>query len=82
MSHRIEPGQEYERHDPAEGVTTRIRVVALSVTGGRPFIATVTPDGGLLRRRQIHPRQLHDDPERVTGYRLVRHADWAGEQQR
>jgi hypothetical protein len=77
--HRIEPGQEYERHDPRENSTTRIRVVGDSVpwwdNSGKVWIATVGPDGRELRSRWIATRQLHDNPDRVTGYRLVLRAD-------
>lgn len=77
--HRIERGQEYEAHDPREGVTTRIRVIGPSVpwwdNSGKVEIATVAADGREQRPRYIATRQLHASPTRMTGYRLVRNAD-------
>lgn len=84
--HRIERGQEYERHDRREGVTTRIRVIGDSVpwwdNSGKVRIATVGPDGRELRPRYIATRQLHatgtvgaEELPRKAGYALVRHAD-------
>lgn len=77
--HRIEQGQEYEAHDSREGVTTRIRVIGESVpwwdSSGKVQVATLTADGREARARWIATRQLHADPDRKTGYRLVQHAD-------
>jgi hypothetical protein len=76
--HRIEPGQEYERHDPRENTTLRIRVAGPQVPGpfGEGEVAIVTVEGDrYLRRRWIAIRQLHNSPTRRTGYRLVQHAD-------
>lgn len=79
MSHRIESGAEYERHDRREGVTTRIRVVGRTVpwwdNSGKVWVATLTADGREIRARWIATRQLHDNPNRTTGYRLVRQAE-------
>jgi hypothetical protein len=72
----VEPGQEYERHDPRENVTIRIRVVGMDdLDDTRVRVATVVPYGYLIRFRSIAVRQLHDNPRRKTGYRLVQHAD-------
>lgn len=86
QQHRIEAGQEYERHDPREGVTTCIRVLRRPVSGafgdGKVWIATVGADSRELRPRYIATRQLHatgtvgaEELPRKTGYVLVRHAD-------
>jgi len=75
----VEPGQEYERHDPREGVITRLRVIGGIVPWWdgteKAQVATVAPDGRLLRPRHIATRLLHADLARRSGYRLVRHAD-------
>ena len=81
MTHRIEPGQEYISClcDPSDDHAYRIRVLAKPVSGvfgeGKVRVGTVTEDGRVLRLRYIAVRQLHDNPARRTGYRLVRHAD-------
>lgn len=83
--HRIEAGQEYVSVQPTyffDGpgalLHTRIRVVEEPVElGCKPTVATLNHDGRELRRRPIDPRQLHDNPQRVTGYRLVRSVDGA-----
>lgn len=80
-THRIEVGQEYERHDPRENSTTRIRVLGQPTRdyrgGSAVWVATLTPDGREIRARWIATRQLHDDPNRRTGYRLVTPVDGA-----
>ena len=77
MTHRIEPGQEYTACDPRDHI--RIRILAKPVPGafgeGKVRVGTVTEDGRVLRPRYIAVRQLHDNPQRRTGYLLVRHAD-------
>lgn len=85
MTHRVEPGQEYETCRPIYYLSngpepTRIRI--LSTTGfGRVTIVTLTDDGRELRQRLINARQLHPTgtttagQPRTTGYRLVRNAD-------
>jgi hypothetical protein len=76
--HRIEAGQEYVSVQPTvydengRLVPTCIRVVkAPDRFGGKPLIATIAPSEREIRRRHIDPRQLHDNPARKTGYRLV-----------
>jgi hypothetical protein len=79
VNHAIERGQEYERHDPRENTTTRIRTIGPPVPGwdstGKIRIATLTADGREIRPRYVAVRQLHANPTRITGYRLVQHAD-------
>jgi hypothetical protein len=81
MTHRIEPGQEYERHDARDAAVTRIRVTSHPYPGWRGDrqvdIETVTPDGRGLRLRSITVRQLHATADRRAGYRLVQHPDGA-----
>jgi hypothetical protein len=84
---RVQPGQEYERHDPHDNTTTRIRVVGEPVTTpglygfGKVDVVTINADGRELRRRAIEVTSLHptgtarDGQPRRTGYRLVRNAD-------
>jgi hypothetical protein len=86
---RVEPRQEYERHDPRDNSTTRIRIKSRPRPGWlgdtTVDIVTVTPDGRELRPRPITVRQLHPaDWTGRAGYRLVRNADGTpagGEQQ-
>ena len=91
MTHRIEPGQEYETCQPTYYGTageerTRIRVVGRPVTTlgfdfGKVEVVTLTAGGREVRRRQIEARQLHETgltrsgAPRRSGYRLVRNAD-------
>lgn len=79
MTHRIEPGQEYEAHNRADNSTTRIRVLAKPVPGvfgeGKVRVGTVVAYGRVVRPRYIATKQLHDNPARRTGYLLVQHAD-------
>lgn len=76
---RIEPGQEYEAYNAREHSTTRIRVMSRPYPGwrgdGQVDVVTVAPDGRRLRPRAVSVNKLHDNPQRRTGYRLVRNSD-------
>lgn len=75
--HTIEPGQECLACDPRDHI--RIRIISRPVPGafgdGKVQIASITATGREIRPRMIAVRQLHNNPSRKTGYRLVRHAD-------
>lgn len=76
--HRIERGQEYA-FCAAYPDDIRIRVIGQPLpwwdNSGKVQIATLAADGREQRPRYIATRQLHADPNRRTGYRLVRNAD-------
>lgn len=74
----IRAGQEYAACHPLNSI--RIRVIhAGPFDGDRAMVATIhlhPLDGRefLDRRRLIKAAQLHDDPNRRSGYRLVKDA--------
>lgn len=84
-NHRIEAGQEYVACRPTPSMPgkhyTRIRVglVGPLHDEDKVLVATIHTDAfgreSFDRRRLIRADQLHADPNRKTGYRLVRHAD-------
>lgn len=79
MSHLIKRGQEYERHNRAQLTVTRIRIIGDTVpwwdNSGKVQVATLIDGGREIRPRYIAVRQLHNNPQRRTGYRLVTAAD-------
>jgi hypothetical protein len=80
----VEFDQEYVACTPSRSIPgehyIRIRVLHSGLfDDSKVLVATVhrSRDGRefLDRRRQIERRQLHANPNRKTGYRLVQHAD-------
>ncbi|MEV5347148.1 hypothetical protein [Streptomyces achromogenes] len=73
MTHRIEPGQIYQRYNAREHAITRIRIESLAPDGSRAWV--VDADTGKLAR-WVKTANLHTSPytrggqPRRTGYVL------------